>query len=532
MSMPSHTLLPTSASFTAGDPVDIEVRAVDGVTGTLSVFRLGELVHREEGVGRGIRALGDLPAGGYGVEFETADATVRTAVEVTANDRARLRYGFVASYRPGKDTAAVADFVRRLHLNGILFYDWAYRHAELLGGGEHYDDALDQPISLPTVRELIGAVNSAGSRAYGYAAVYAVGPNEWDAWKEHALLSASGEPYALGDFLFLVDPAAGRWLEHFRGELARAVDELGFDGFHLDQFGYPKFASSPDGRVIDVSEAFVRGIEGVREALPEARLVFNNVNDFPTWRTGAAPQDAVYIEVWEPHTTLGSLAAVVTRARAAGQGKPVVIAAYQHVYDQANAAESDRATALTMATLFSHGGTQILAGEAGRILVDPYYVRNHEAEPSTLDLLTRWYDFLVEHDALLMDPAIVDVTGSYAGEYNGDLDVGYADTTVTTEATPGAVWRRVTSTPEGLVLHLINLRGQADTQWDAPRAEPESPGEGTLRFRSLRGRTPRVRYADPDTTARLTELPVRLDGDHAIVTLPAPNLWQVVHVEL
>ena len=51
-----------------------------------------------------------------------------------------------------------------------------------------------------------------------------------------------------------------------------------------------------------------------------------------------------------------------------------------------------------MATLFSHGATQLLAGEADRILVDPYYVRNHVVERSTAALLKRWYDFLVEHD--------------------------------------------------------------------------------------------------------------------------------------
>ena len=34
-------------------------------------------------------------------------------------------------------TDAALDTVRRLHLTGIQFYDWAYRHADLLGGGEH-----------------------------------------------------------------------------------------------------------------------------------------------------------------------------------------------------------------------------------------------------------------------------------------------------------------------------------------------------------------------------------------------------------
>ena len=57
--------------------------------------------------------------------------------------------------------------------------------------------------------------------------------------------------------------------------------------------------------------------------------------------------------------------------------------------------ERVKTTAFTMAALYSHGATQLLCGEADRILVDPYYVRNHVIEPSTAALLKRWYDFLV-----------------------------------------------------------------------------------------------------------------------------------------
>ena len=38
----------------------------------------------------------------------------------------------------------MTDNLRRLHLTGVQFYDWAYRHADLLGGGETYDDALQK----------------------------------------------------------------------------------------------------------------------------------------------------------------------------------------------------------------------------------------------------------------------------------------------------------------------------------------------------------------------------------------------------
>jgi dextranase len=523
-------LLPTKVSYTAGEPVQVEVRGLDA-PGELTLWRLGEPVDAVPVVADGIYTFDRLQPGGYGIELASHSPIARTAVEVTDDRRAGLRYGFVADYAPDRDLDAVSDNLRRLHLTGVQFYDWAYRHADLLGGGDAYADALGQPVSLDTVTRLVKACHQVGADALGYAAVYAVGTAEWPRWEHLAVLQPSGTPYALGDFLTLLDPAAPDWLSHFTTELREALFRVGFDGFHLDQYGYPKRAVRADGVAVDLTESFSALIEGVRAELAEARLVFNNVNDFPTWRTAALPQDAVYVEVWPPHVTLDHLASVVRRARAAGRDKPVVIAAYQHVYDSAPADAADRATALTMATLFSHGATHLLAGEADRILVDPYYVRNHRTEPSTAALLTRWYDFLVEHIELLLPATIADVTGSYTHVYNDECDVSYASTEVADSAVPGSVWRRVTDADGRLVVHLLNLTGQHDALWDAPREAPADPGPGLLRVRRTGAGLPRVRVADPDRSPRLVDVPVRADGDHAIAELPPPHLWQLVLID-
>lgn len=529
-------LLPLAGVFRAGAPVGVEVRG-GSPAGELVVLRLGDEVARFPVTER-IVDLGELPPGGYGVEWVSGDGVsgdevlARTALDVRADPRERLRYGFTVDFSAGADPDGLGETVRRLHLTGIQFYDWAYRHAALLGGGEEYHDALGQPVTLDAVRASVAAVRASGARALGYAAVYAVGPDEWPQWKHDALLQATGEPFALGDFLFLVDPAAADWLAHFTAELRAAVAAVGFDGFHLDQYGYPKTARRADGAVVDVAESFAELISAARAALPDSTLVFNNVNDFPTWRTAALEQEAVYIEPWEPHLTLPSLAGIANRARSLGAGKPVVFAAYQHVYDSASVDESDRATALTMATLFSHGATQLLAGEADRILVDPYYVRNRVAPASTSDLLRRWYDFLVEHDELLLDPGIVDVTGSYAAGYNDDVEIEYGEAEVSTEARPGTVWRRVTRAGERIVVHAINLTGQRDLLWDAPRHPFGRVGEGALRVRTVQGRVPRVRVADPDRSARLIDVPVRIEGTHATCELPEPHVWQLIVIDL
>jgi len=525
------SLLPRRASFPPGDPIDIDVRGTS-VVGEVVVLRLGDPIARFAHAGGSTIRVDGLAEGRYGVELHAEQGVSRTALEVTSTPRSRLRYGFAVDFSPERDTTGLTDLVRRLHLTGVQFYDWAYRHADLLGGGERYDDALGQPVDLGTVRRLIEAVHAAGSSAIGYAAVYAVGMAEWERWAHDALFRSDGEPFALGDFLYIVDPAAADWLEHFQSDLLAASEQLGFAGFHLDQYGYPKIARRADGTVVRLAESFVAMIDGVRATLPEAHLVFNNVNDFPTWATGSAPQDAVYIEPWQPVDTLGALAARVARARDSGEGKPVVFAAYQHVYDSASAEASDRATALTMATLFSHGATQLLAGEGDRILVDPYYVRNHVVAPSTAAMLVRWYDFLVEFDEVLMEPDLADATASFAGEYNDDCDVTYPHTPTHDEAVTGGVWRRITTVRNRLVVHLINLVDQPDTLWDSPRAPIAPVAGGVLRLRRVAGVTPRVRAVDPDAPGDVFELALHVEGEHAIVDLPELQTWQVVIIDL
>jgi dextranase len=523
-------LFPLRGVFVTGEPVRVELRGAS--RGELKVLCLGDVVGSVNVARVGVVDVGVLPPGGYGIEFWTDERVARTAVQVADDAGRYCRYGFVVDFAPDRDMAGVADNIRRLHLTDIQFYDWAYRHAALLGGGENYADALGRPVSLKTVRRLVETVREFGARALGYAAVYAVGNDEWPNWKEFALLRAKGSAYGLGDFLSLVDPADDTWLTHFTADLRAATTAVGFDGYHLDQYGYPKRALRASGEVVDVEDSFATVIERARIVLPEARLVFNNVNNFPTWRTVETPVDVVYVEVWQPNTTLAHLARLAHEAVSSGYGKPVVIAAYQRVYDTAPTRAADLATAFTMATLFSHGATHLLCGEADRLLVDPYYVRNHVIETSTASMLKRWYDFLVEHVALLQHPRAVDVTAATAGDYNGDCDVAYDGADVTDLPVPAKVWRRVVRAGEHLVIHLVNLVGQDDLEWDAARKAPVVVADGVVRVRRVGAKAPRIRVADPDYQPHLVELQTRSDDEYVTAVLPPLNVWQMLVVDL
>ncbi len=272
----------------------------------------------------------------------------------------------------------------------------------------------------------------------------------------------------------LVDPAEPRWLEHYLGQLESVLEGTALRGFHLDQYGWPKFATRGDGARVDLSASFVTLIDAVRKRMPHARFMFNNVNDFPTPVTAPAPQDATYIEVWAPHTELQDLATLATGALAARPEHPPILSAYLSCYRE-DEARANEAAALVMATAFSHGASHLLLGEDGHALIDPYYPRNHRLAESSVDLFVRWYDFAVRCGDLLFDPAAQDVTGSFTGGINEDVVLTGAETS--TRAEPGTVWTRVVRTPLGLVIHLVNLVAQTETVWDAGK-NPTVPQAG------------------------------------------------------
>lgn len=512
-------LLPTKATFAPGEPIDVEVR---GEAAAVSLWRLDRKIAEAETV-NGFARFPAQPEGGYGVEGGGA----ASALDVLADPFRRPRYGFVARYDAGRDVEGVVENVRRLHLNAVQFYDWMYRHADLLPPEDEFEDALGQTVSLDTVRRLAAAIGDAGSLPMAYAAVYAVSREAWPDWKDAGLFRADGTPWTLGDFLWNVDPTNERWVSHFIDDL-RAALGVGFAGFHLDQYGAPKRALRDDHSEVDLAGAFTSLLERLASAVPEGRMLFNNVNDFPTWATARAPQVATYIEVWAPHVRLGHLGELVTKARGYAPERAVILAAYLSSYrgDEAAARATER---LQHAVVFSHGGTVLLHGEEASVLTEAYYVANQQISAKSRDSARRMYDFAVRYGDLLFDPASVDVTRTHLGGENHEVRVE-AQVPVATDCEAGVLWTRAIRTGEGLVISLIDLSGQEDDLWDSPKVALEPLPGVRVAVERVRPNAPRFHFADPDGSPSLLELASSFDGTHDVVELPAFAPWAIVLV--
>ena len=511
-------LIPTKATFAPGEPIEGEVR---GDAATVSLWRLERKVAEAEPVD-GLARFAAQDEGGYGVEGGGAT----TALDVLADPLSRARYGFVARYDAGRETEGVIENVRRLHLNAVQFYDWMYRHARLVPPQDDFEDALGQTISLDTVRRLAGAIRAAGSLPMAYAAVYAVGKEAWPEWQGEGLYRADGTPWMLGDFLWNVDPSAERWIAHFVEDLRSALDAVEFKGFHLDQYGAPKRAVRKDGSVVELEEAFPALLERLATDVPDARMIFNNVNDFPTWTTARATQAAIYIEVWAPSVRLGHLADIVSKARSYAPDKAVILAAYLSSYrgDEAVASAAER---LQHAVVFSHGGTVLLHGEERNVLTEAYYVSNQELSAESSDAARRCYDFAVRYGDLLFDRDAVDVTHTHLAGENVEVKVE-APVRVSIDCEAGALWARVIRTKLGLLVSLIDLSAQDDDLWDGPKKPSASLTGVRVAIERVRHDAPRFDFAEPDEAPGMTQLESRFDGRHDIVELPPFGPWSLV----
>ncbi len=516
-------LLPTKATFAPDEPVEVEVRGADGAT-TVSLWRLDRLVAEAEVEDR-LARFPAQPEGGYGV----AAGAARAALDVLADPLSRARYGFVSEFAAGREVDGVADNVSRLHLNAVQFYDWMYRHARLLPPREEFVDALGRQLSLDSVRRLVGAVRGAGSLPIGYAAVYAAGVEEWPEWRDDGLYRPSGEPWTLGeDFLWNVDPTAERWQRHFAADLRASEEAVGFAGFHLDQYGAPKVAFRSDGSVVDLAEAFPALIDRLAVEVPGSRLIFNNVNDFPTWSTAGADQAAVYIEVWPPHVRLADLARLIEKARSYAPDKSVILAAYLSVYaSEPDERRAAAAQSLLLATCFSHGGSALLHGENDAVLTAAYYVDHKRLAQESRDAARRYYDFAVRYGDLLFERGAVDLTTTHMGGVNEEIRVD-APVPTALEADAGALWTRAIRLPGGLLLSLIDLSGQSDDRWDAPKelARPLAGVRVAVERRTTAA--PRVLFASPEDQPDLVELAGEWDGRYDRVELPPFRTWSLL----
>lgn len=333
---------------------------------------------------------------------------------------------------------------------------------------------LFSPVAeLAVVREKAELARAAGMASMAYTAVYAAAPDFWAAHPDWGLYRQDGRPLEFGDgFLYIMNPAAGTpWRTHLLDQFRRILTELPFDGIHLDQYGDPKYGLAADGTPVDVAGALAGLIDDTRRTVtaerPGARVIFNNVGNWPVRQTAPGSSDAVYIEVWAPYRHFQHLRELIDDGRRLSNGKAVVLAAYIHPQYAASVRLAD-------AAIFASGGYHLELGEGNGMVADPYFPKYGQMDGNLAAALRRYYDFAVRYQELLYAP---DLVTARKLEESARLD----GARVMNKGYFNLVWAIGRENERHQALHLINLTDLDSADWNAPRtAGPGAPGPQRL----------------------------------------------------
>lgn len=486
--MPILDIYPTQGCYAPSEVIKLLVEVAVETTGTsylrLEIQHLAEpaevrtysveLISGHQTVP--IEWSSPLATGGYAVraELQSTDGTpisqAATVLDVLPCWTAFPRYGFLSDFskhRLDPDTTLLE--LARFHINGLLFYDWQYRHDQLLAPSDEYIDPLGRPLSIHTVRKLVEAAHRHGMAAMPYLTVYAASAKFWRSHLDWALFDETGHPIPFGDhFLGLMNPSKDNpWCKHILGEAKHTLGEIPFDGLHIDQYGEPKRAWDAQHEPVNLPHTFVEFIQAARIQHPDKAILFNAVGNWPIEALATAPLDFLYIEVWPPEVEYNHLARIVLNAVQRSYGKPVVIALYLPADYPTNILLAD-------AVILACGGTRIELGEQARLLADPYFPRHQQIPPELLIEMRRFYDYAVR-------------SGEWLGSYNlstqerkiwadGELNPGSV-------FLGGSVWSVVHHLPDGLCISLVNMTGLDNPCWNVAHPAPTPCQELPVRLK-------------------------------------------------
>jgi dextranase len=474
---------------------------------------------------------------GYGLDATCFDergnvlAEASGALDVLERWSQAPRYGFLSDFSPGQaDVAARCDSLRRYHLNVVQFYDWMWRHYALLPPADDFTDALGRRLSLATVRETIAAVQARGGAALAYGAVYGAEPEFADAHPELALFDEDGARISLAELFYIMNIAPDSpWVPLIVAEFAAAVRELGFDGIHLDQYGFPKTARTAGGDPVDLADHFPPLIDAARAAVvaqrPGAGVIFNAVGNWPIETVAPTTQDVVYIEVWPPDESYADLRRLIADGKRLSGGKQVILAAYLSPFADADATtlpNAEAAALLATAVIAASGGSHLLLGENDGILCDPYYPKYATLRPAFARRMRAYYDFLVRYEDLLIAPDLAD----------WDAQLTLADARLSTAPTPGALWAIARQKPGFRIVHLVNLVDQDDLAWNTPRTAPRPTGDLMLGIADLPALTQCLLITADANLGRPQPLAAARANGATNLALPPIQVWSTIIIRL
>ena len=461
-------IFPTKGAFSPEEKIELRILPFKlNSVYTIELFDLGQCIYRSsyQGSGRLLLPAQKKDFAGYYVQCQSDDGeTASCCVNIQSECRV-FRYGFLSDYILDDNTENIMHLMASHHINAVQFYDWSYRHDNLVSPSEYYKDMMGKENRLSVVKNKIRACHVHGMKAIAYGAVYAACREFAEQHKDWRLYAGKDLPLKFIEVFSIMNPESP-WKNHIVSEYRSALD-LGFDGIHMDTYGFPKIAFDISQTPVYLENSLPDLIRHTRNALPDATLVFNNVGGWPLDKTVNSPVDAVYVEVWPPYSRYAHLKQIITQM-ARGQ-KPMVVAAYPAAFRTDTPDRALNSQLMLMSVIAFHGATQIWYGEDGRAITQGYYADNSKLSSQQETSLRGYDDFFVQYQELLFDPTLQDVSFSHCGWDNQEYRCSVP---FSVDGESEKLWLILRENRAGKLISLLNLTGDPQDDWASGRNAP------------------------------------------------------------
>ncbi|WMC93683.1 glycoside hydrolase family 66 protein [Kineothrix sp. MB12-C1] len=547
-------LYPEKAQYLTGEPikliVEVEGNLVEPLLGTLSISHLQEAVRTEkfmiQDTIENVTIEGfDTEFSGYGVQLLISIGekveSYYTAFDVVRDSSMSIRYGFLSDFatKDGRSNKDVRN-LRKYHINMVQYYDWSYRHDDLVSESTCYEDMMGKEIDLSVIKGKIQECKKYGMKSIGYGAIYAAAKEFYEDNKELALYTSAGEPLVFIDTFYIMNVSRkSRWHSHIIEEYCKAVEGVGFDGIHMDTYGFPKTAFSfGNEELLRLDQLFPELIEDTKLALNKItldnHLIFNNVGNWPVDTVANSPQDAIYIEVWEPYVGYHHIKEIISRAKRACSGrKPIILAAYLAPFRLDKEERAAVSAYLLMATIITNGAYHLLLGEENGVLTQGYYVDHSFIGEETAEKLRNYYDFMIQYMNLFYDNSLIDVSMTHIGWDNTEYRCMGEEWSV--DAQPGKIWITIKENSDRKLISFINLCSCTENNWNLGKEEPVE--KLNIRMRVQIDSNPQgVYFISPDVDhGEVKELDYRIiktdRGNVLECEVPSLLLWSNIWID-
>jgi dextranase len=357
--------------------------------------------------------------------------------------------GFVTSFDEASRDDVLA-WLRDLRCTVVQIYDWMDGYSTALAESESYEDPLGRPISRRSLESLIAGIKELGAVAQAYAPVIAADDELASEHPEWRLYRNDGTPESLGDLLQIMNPGNAEWQLHWIENYAHAVDALGFNGFHLDTYGYPRDAFDSGGDLVDVAVGYGSFLEAVRQARPDDVMSFNQVNGVPRGFATPASPSFRYVEVWPPNDGWRHFEGLLARSAGPNERHGDTLAIYPPVWDEERE-RGLRTCVLSEAVVTILGATALIWGD------DDETLKNDERE-----VALTWHRFGLRCRDLFR--TATDTSWYELSDENASVTVSWSGTT-RPEPTGGALFARVFRDEDLIVVSLLDLSGSDQGSW-------------------------------------------------------------------